>query len=198
MPSSNFNADVAGHVTHIDANWDTCHDAPDGTPLSLAPVYVGYETTWRLYRFLMRFDTRAVSGTVNQAILYIWVTNKSAGSINFTVQKGTNAPTNPLDQFDYLYTKWTGAYATVDWSTLINGQYNAIGLNIGAVTKKGYTGLGLLTTDVDIADVQPSDNKWLQIQALSDANPPYLNVDYTPAVESPKGRGIDLLKMGLL
>ena len=169
-PLTVYSSTSDGIVSVEGEDWDTVHDATEGTDTEYAAIYIaigaynfpgGYAACFRSFVF---FDTSSIpSGAIiDSATLSLYGKNADIGDdYDIVVQNGQ--PTYPHDSLvggDYLYTHYSGDGGSFNTSTFTTTGYNVITLNAtgrGWINKSGKTKLALLSSP-DIDDNCPENS----------------------------------------
>ncbi len=135
-------------------------------------------TQWTIWRSYLFFDTSALpDGAIISAAtlsIYVDIPYTSGGHYDIVIQNGQPTyPHDPLEQGDYLYTRYSGDGGSIN-SEDVDFNWNDIILNSdgrGWINKTGTTKLCLRTSkDINGNDIAEGTSSFLQLHTLEEGS----------------------------
>lgn len=185
-----------GHVSRVDADWDTCHDATwgSGSQTDYEDFYVGsdYSTilsSFFIHRAYLPFDTSSLPDDVliQSAILNISVYDvEGVGTRNFSLVQTSQPSTYLLTNDDFeLCGAIDNPTEGADRITITSTGWKCWTLNatgLAWISKTGWTKLGIRTGWLDCDDVPPENDvqeAYIYCDSSESTAPPQLKVTWT-------------------
>ncbi len=135
-------------------------------------------TQWTIWRSYLFFDTSALpDGAIISAAtlsIYVDIPYTSGGHYDIVIQNGQPTyPHDPLEQGDYLYTRYSGDGGSIN-SEDVDFNWNDIILNSdgrGWINKTGTTKLCLRTSkDINGNDIAEGTSSFVQLHTLEEGS----------------------------
>lgn len=150
--------------------WNTVHDDDDGSIDESGDIHIGARTDGgnstlyraRIYRGFLMFDTSSVTGTINTAVLRVYVVNiytQQSYDIELQCDDDHTYPDIPLDSDDYDEGHYTGSYGEVDSDDVEEGEYLSITITDTSIINKGGWTKICLRSSRDINDSKGTNDK---------------------------------------
>lgn len=193
----------SGGVYYNPGTWATVHDAATGTgagPNDTQTYIQGIELggTHYITRVFLIFDTSTIpdDATIDSVTLAV----KQAGAITGVGPVAAvvgNTQASPTDlvvaDYDQLGTTLFSDTVAINGSDGSDFTFTFTTAGKNAISKTGYTQIGIRDYTYDILNVDPSSRNDAQIYVMTAAKYPTLTVNYTPAT----GASWEWLMMGV-
>lgn len=183
-----------------DASWDNVHNASSATNCGTQPSGwgVGLEKypNYMIKRGFFPFDTSSIpsGSTIDSASLFIYIdsihSDDTRSQNYYTTVSQNQTSVSSLTVNDYGTFGSTKLSDDLNMSTLSVDAYNEFTLNgdgLNAIVPEGYTKLGVIT-GFDFEDVPITGSNVYNepaMQYYGEANPPYLEVEFTEPAGTP-------------